>query len=108
MAEGLRWMGVPEEQIAAAMRPPGDEGDDFGIWEENWPTWHVFMLLADQWLHKPCLRRGAVLAGGPPPTQIESTLRLLEVPRRERRTMFEDIKAMVGAVLDVDAKLRAG
>lgn len=92
-------MSVSEEDIAKAMSPP--EPEPFGIWEENWPTWRVFTYLADQWRHVSDMR-GTRRVGGPPPSEIESTVRMMGLPRADRLTAFLDIKDMVFAVLAVD------
>jgi hypothetical protein len=102
--EGLRWMGVSEADIAAAAKRAPEEA--FGIWDENWDTWLMFQELADRWTHTtiPVGMGGSITrrSGGPAHTEIESTLRLWGLPRRAWRAVFQDIKEMVWAVLEVE------
>lgn len=93
---------MSEADIAKAQQASPPEAADFGIWEENWTTWCAFTHLHDQWQYF-VVPGMAKRRGGPPPSEIESTVRLMGVPRRQWSAMFEDLKMMIRAVLDVDA-----
>lgn len=98
-------MGVSEEDIARAMRQ-APEPEPFGVWEENWRTWRIFLHLADQW-HYTSGMTGSQRIGGPPASEIEATARMMGVPRHDREQLLEDIKGMVWTVLEVDRIERA-
>lgn len=93
-------MGAKPEIIRAAIASTTQQSEAFEVWSEDWPTLEAFLLLERCWTWAfPAF--GSAVRVGIPAQEIESTLRLLQIKRRERRQMFADIRAMEHAALEV-------
>lgn len=70
------------------------------MWPENWPTVEAFLSLGRCWAWvAPAM--GEPVRVGIPAAEVESTLRLLRVKQSARREMFQDLRAMEQAALEV-------
>lgn len=113
VAEGLRKMGVPEDQIAAqlakAQKDVEDPRFDFEVYEECWRTVMLFLKVRNQWLwrvHSRPAGFGALVYSvrvGLNYQAVESTLRMVGVPRREWAQLLEELQVMEEAVLKAEA-----
>lgn len=93
-------MGAKPEVIQAAKASTTQQSEAFEVWPEDWPTLEAFLLLERCWTWAfPAF--GTPVRIGIPAQEIEATLRLLRIKRRERRQMFADIRAMEQAALEV-------
>lgn len=93
-------MGAPPSVIQTAKSAGPQKSEAFEVWSEDWPTLEAFLLLGRCWTWAfPAL--GVPVRVGIPAQEIESTLRLLQVKRRNRRQMFSDIRAMEQAAVEV-------
>lgn len=95
----LRKAGAPSAVIDAARRS-ADEAGDFEVWPENWETLKAFLALGRRWTWVAPAMSDPVRVGIPA-TEIEATLRLLQVRGPARRAMFEDLLEMEQAALEV-------
>lgn len=118
-AQGLRWIGVSEDQIAQAVAADQarqhEAAEPYGIWAENWATWQLFLGLSTRWQYLR-LTMAAPMGGavnrlvrqGLPRPEIESAARMAGVPRRQWPELLADLQAMEQAVLEADrARLAA-
>lgn len=85
--------GFPAEEIDAARRR-AEESNECEVWQDNWRSVTLFSRLATQW------RVGMNGAIGLDYAAVESTLRLMAVPRCRWRTLFADMQIMEASVLD--------
>lgn len=108
-AEGLRKMGVPEDQIAAQLAKAQADVDnpafDFEVHEECWRSVMLFKTVSTQWVWRAhsrpagfgalvySVRTGLNYAG------VESALRMGGVRRSEWPALLEDLQVMEQAVL---------
>lgn len=96
----LRAAGAPPEVLDAARPNSPSEDEVFEVWPENWPTVEAFLALGRCWMWvAPGM--GTPVRVGIPATEVESTLRLLDVQRPGRREMFLELRAMEQAALEV-------
>lgn len=86
--------------IAAAKPSAGESDGAFEVWPENWLTVKAFLALGRRWAWvTPGM--GTPVRVGIPATEIEATLRLMQIKRRTRREMFEDLLEMEQAAIEV-------
>ncbi|MEW5729143.1 MAG: DUF1799 domain-containing protein [Pseudomonadota bacterium] len=105
IAGDLALLGADEEAIEAWRAALAEEdGEDFAVWPENWPTVEVFLALSTQWRWTVAMSQaGAVpIPSGIDYTAIEPTLRLMG--REPSPAMFADLRAMEAAALEVLTK----
>lgn len=97
MLEALKAAGAPD---AVIQRVRQEERTDFEVWPENEAIVEAFLYLSSCWtVVLPPM--GDLLYFGLPSTEIESTLRLLGLPRRKRAQVFRYLKDMERAALSV-------
>lgn len=97
MLEALRAAGAPEEVIRHAQ---GQEPEGFEVWPENEGVVEAFLQLATCWaVATPPM--GEPFRLGLPAGEIESTLRLLGLSKRQRTEAFRDIREMERVALSV-------
>ena len=112
-AEGLRKMGVPEEQIDAQLargqKDVDDPAFDFEVHEDCWPSVMFFLKVQTQWLWMVQSRPAglgvmvwSVRAGLNYPA-VESALRMEGVKRRKWAKLLADLRLIETAVLSADA-----
>nr|WP_275694152.1 DUF1799 domain-containing protein [Alcaligenes ammonioxydans] len=95
--EALRAAGAPEDVI---QRAQGQEPEGFEVWPENEGVVEAFLQLATCWVvATPPM--GEPFRIGLPAVEIESTLRLLGVPKCQRIDAFRDIREMERVALSV-------
>ncbi|UUZ68077.1 DUF1799 domain-containing protein [Polaromonas sp. P2-4] len=113
VTEGLRRMGVSEEDIEAmlaqqqeweaeAARQSGFS-EDFEIYEDNWESWLFFVTVQTQW-HYAARDMGARRVGLNYPG-VESGARMAGKPRAKWPSLFADLQVMELAVLAADAEM---
>lgn len=73
--------------------------DDFEVWEDNWDTVGFFCGLKTQWTYVGTMatvqRVGLDYAG------VESAMRMTRIASRDRAALFDDIRLMEAAALEV-------
>lgn len=74
-----------------------EDGGSFAVWTENAETLRVFLALNRCWRIGEL--NGKYLGLDRP--AIESTLRLMQVPRKRQPEIFEDLRVMEHAALEV-------
>lgn len=100
VVEALRAAGAPPEITASASKPGDTDGDHFEVWPENWDSLSVFLALGSVWSWvTPGV--GDPLRVGIPATEIKATFWFTGIKKRERQRIFQDIRAMERAALDV-------
>lgn len=72
------------------------------MFEENWETLQAFLDLDTSWTLAPHGFGGAVRFGLPS-TEIESTLRMIGVRGKARKKLFQNLRMMERAALEVIA-----
>jgi hypothetical protein len=117
VADGLRRLGVSEEQIEEALEVArADEleaqGYDYQVHEDCWQSVLLFLRVGTQWdwlqKAKPA-GMGVVMwseRAGLNYSRVESALRMGGVERSEWAGLFEDLRAMEVAVLEAEAAQR--
>jgi Phage related hypothetical protein (DUF1799) len=105
---GMRVMGVSEADIAAAQaqqaaRVQAAGGGDFEVHADNWEVWQLFATrLATQWIWVAV--GGTSRRWGLCNTRVESTLRMLGIPRRRQAALLADLQVMEQASLQAWAE----
>lgn len=100
----LRLAGAPVEVLAAAEAAAEVEQDFFEVWEDCFDSLKFFLGLRSRWLYASS-GMGSVRVGlDPKGLDMELTYR--GGSRRRRARLFEDVRLMEQAVLDVDAEQR--
>lgn len=100
VAQALEAIGAPPEVIAQARSQSGS--DDFEVFEDNWETLQAFLDLDTSWTLAP-LGMGGSVRFGLPSTEIESTLRMLGIRGKARKKLFQNLRMMERAALEVIA-----
>lgn len=113
-AEGLRKMGVPEEQIQAqlakAKKDVDDPDFDFEVHEDCWRAVMLFLRVKTQWLWRVQSRPAGMAAmvysvrSGLNYPGVESAMRMGGVKRSEWGALLDDLQVMEAAVLAADAQ----
>lgn len=78
----------------------GEADDDrFPVYPENWQTVQVFLGCADCW--DVIAGLGGVYYQGLKKTEIESTLRLMQIPDSDKLEIFHNLRVMAAAAKEV-------
>lgn len=80
----------------APARPASPEEID--VWPENWPIWDAWIGLENRW-RVVVAANGEVNRQGLDAAQIESTLRLMGMKRKERERVYQGLLVMEDAAL---------
>lgn len=102
MIAALEKAGAPPEVIAHVRARAESQvaRDDFEVWPENLATLEAFIELQTSWdWITPGM--GTPVRAGLRSTEIESTLRMLGVRGSRRTEVFQDLRAMERAALEV-------
>ena len=109
VAEGLRRMNVPEEQIQAqlakAKKDVDDPDFDFEVHEDCWRAVMLFLRVKTQWLWRVQSRPAGMGAmvwsvrSGLNYPAVESAMRMGGVKRSEWAELLDDLQVMEAAVL---------
>jgi hypothetical protein len=95
----MRALGVPAESIAGIREEDEDDQERFLVYPCNWPTVQAFLRLTRAW------NVAAGMAGliylGLRPEACESVLRLMRIPDSERLEVFDGLRVMESAALEV-------
>ena len=95
----LELAGAPQDVIQV-VRGRASTGDaDCGVWEENWSTVMFFAGLGTQW-NVVAGMAGVMYVGLNYPS-VESTMRMQHIPRGDQKRLFEDVRRMEAAALEV-------
>ena len=90
----LEALGAPEDVIAEMRQR--QRGEDFEVWQENWPAVEMFLRLETQW---------RVGMGGPTGLDYVAARWLFEVYEvTDQRALLERLKLMEGAALTAMAE----
>ncbi len=93
-------MGMPEAEIAQALRlNDGDEDDDenaFELWPENLRTLEMFFACKGQRVIGPMGGVVGLRAEG-----VESVMRMRRIPFAERAELFADLEMMMAAAAPI-------
>ncbi len=96
----MRALGVPAESIAG-IREEEDEDDQeqFLVYPCNWPTVQAFQRLSRSW--SVAAGMGGLIYLGLRPEACESVLRLMKIPDSEQLEVFDGLRVMESAALEV-------
>ncbi|MGE4337748.1 MAG: DUF1799 domain-containing protein [Pigmentiphaga sp.] len=101
MIASLVKAGAPQEVIDSARASMGS--DDFEVLEENLEIVNVFVFLGTSWTLATLPMGGAVQVGIPS-SEIESTMRMMGIKKKDRMSVFTGIRIMEKAALEVMSK----
>lgn len=87
-----------DEQTIADAKASGD-AELFEIWPENRLALDIFLRLGEAWT--VLVLPGAVHYQGVRPDSIEAVMRVCSVRPRDRQALFDDVRAMTLAALEV-------
>lgn len=103
MIDDLKAFGAPQDVIDSMREraPPAV----YEVWPENMETLRVFLALQSSWdWLMPAM--GAPARIGIRSTEIESTVRMMGIRKKRRRSVLRDIRTMEQAALDVLSERR--
>jgi hypothetical protein len=89
----MRKLGVPQDEVATAMRQPAPEEISIGIAQHLVEAVHVFSSLRSQWRTVSNGMAGVVFTGLDY-TALEPTLRMLDLEPKSRPRLFEHLRTM--------------
>lgn len=103
--EFFREHGIDEEDIESVYGTAAEAEDDaFEVWPENWPSVQVFAALATQWQIAGGLLGSRVLGLHYP--SIQTVMWAHQIRACDRRAMFDDMRVMEAAALNVMNKVQ--
>lgn len=73
--------------------------DGFQVWAENWRSLEIFCSLRHQWILAVGLEGGKRV--GLDYTRVESAFNMMNIRRKDRPSLFADMRIMEDAALDV-------
>ncbi|ACD15595.1 DUF1799 domain-containing protein [Paraburkholderia phytofirmans] len=93
--------GAPADVVEVARSRPGE--DDFEVLPENWDAVEVFTSLGTQWKKSvvSSLSGGGVFYEGLDYSAVESVFRMFGFKRKRHRELFDAVRVMERAALDV-------
>jgi hypothetical protein len=99
----LMELGVAPEEVAKLQalygKGSGTDTGDVLVTPDNWPAVEVFLVQENRWRRKP---NGAL--EGLDMTQVESTMRLIGIRSKDRRSVFWKLRTMEMAALEETAR----
>jgi len=76
-----------------------DASDACEVWQKNRRTLEVFLSLSPRW--DIAIGWSAIAWCGIPRHEIEATLRMMLIPRKEHAELLADLRAMEAAALEI-------
>lgn len=101
VATALAAFGARDRDVDAARERAVEP--DFEVYPENWDAVQLFLALSTQWraVAFGTLASARVLHTGLDYTAVESVARLTGIPRSRRAAVFQQLRVMEEAALDV-------
>lgn len=101
VATALAAFGAREHDVAVARERAAEP--EFEVYPENWDAVQLFLALSTQWraVAFGTMASARVLHTGLDYTAVESVARLTGIPRSRRAAVFQQIRVMEEAALDV-------
>lgn len=99
MIRQLEVAGAPAEVIAAARQQSSQVDGDIEVWPENEQSVKLFLSLGTQWM--VAVGVSAMRPLGLNYQSMESAMRVLNIPRKDRPALFSDVRLMEREVLKV-------
>lgn len=95
----MRALGVPAESIAGIREEDEDDRERFLVYPCNWPTVLAFLRLSRSW--SVATGMNGLIYLGLRPEACESVLRMMRVPDSEQLEVFDGLRVMESAALEV-------
>lgn len=91
--------GAPPDVIAAARKQQQPSIHDFYVWPENWDSLDFFIQLNTQW--NVVSGMGGERVSGLNYQAVEAMMRIKSIPRNKKESLFNDLRLMENAALEV-------